>query len=59
MHNVNQARVNKPTKVNRKRCRNCVKSAKKGKVKEVCDCEKCKGTGKTTVIGYRNKGNAK
>lgn len=59
MYNVNYARVNKPTKVNRKPCQNCVKSAKRGKVKEEVDCSKCKGTGKTTVLVRRNKGKVK
>ena len=53
MYNVNYARVDKPTKVNKTRCQNCVKSAKKGKVKEEGDCGKCKGTGKTTVLVRR------
>ena len=59
MYNVNYARVNKPTKVNRKRCQNCVKSAKKGKVKEEVDCAKCNGTGKTAVLVRKNIGKAK
>ena len=59
MYNVNYARVNKPTKVNRKRCQNCVKSAKKGKVKEEVDCAKCNGTGKITVLVRKNIGKAK
>ena len=59
MYNVNYARVNKPTKVNRKRCQNCLKSAKKGKVKEEVACAKCNGTGKTTVLIRRNKGKVK
>ena len=54
MYNVNYARVDKPTKVNRKRCQNCVKSAKKGKVKEEVDCAKCNGTGKITVLVRKN-----
>ena len=59
MYDVNYARAKNPTKVNRKRCQNCVKSAKKGKVKEEVDCAKCNGTGKITVLVRKNIGKAK
>ena len=59
MYDVNYARAKNPTKVNRKRCQNCVKSGKKGMVKEEVGCGKCNGTGKTTFVVRKNKVKAK
>lgn len=49
MHDINISDNKKPTKTNRQRCQNCIKSAVKGKVKMDVECLRCHGSGFETV----------
>lgn len=50
MREVSVKDSRKPTKTNRKRCPECLKSSKKGMVKVEQDCDRCSGTGKITKV---------
>ena len=50
MYDIRHSSLRKPTKANRQRCQSCIKSAKRGKVKEDVECPKCKGAGKVAIL---------